>query len=77
MAHIRPAEVTEVAERVRAAVSRAPILAVPGAHELTVTVSIGAVGTSTFPADPADLVAKADRACYQAKAQGRDRVVTV
>ncbi|MDX1997774.1 MAG: GGDEF domain-containing protein, partial [Thermoanaerobaculia bacterium] len=77
MAHIRPAEVAEVAERVRAAVSSAPLLAVPGQGELTVTVSIGAAGTDTFPADPADLVANADRACYQAKAQGRDRVVTV
>lgn len=75
MAHIRPSEVAEVAERVRTAVESAPLLAVPGTGELAVTVSLGAAGTTTFPADPADLVALADRACYEAKRLGRNRVV--
>lgn len=75
MAHIRPTEVTEVAERVRTAVESAPLLALPGGTELTVTVSVGAAGTTTLPADPAELVARADKACYEAKRAGRNRVV--
>jgi diguanylate cyclase (GGDEF)-like protein len=60
-----------VAHALRAAVGGTPIAA---DHELlTVTVSIGMAGWAGEPLD--ELVARADRALYDAKAAGRDRVV--
>lgn len=61
------------AERVRQAVAASTIPFEGGS--LGVTVS---VGLATYPAngaDPAGLVAAADRRLYRAKAEGRDRVV--
>ena len=60
-----------VAESLRAGVSGAPIGA-DGA-ELRVTISIGVAAWTGEELD--DLVARADRALYAAKAAGRDRVV--
>ena len=58
------------AERLRAAVSEAPIAA--AGHELPVTVS---VGWAHWAGDtPDDLLARADRALYRAKDAGRDTV---
>ncbi len=68
-----------VAERVRAAVADEAILVDVGvsqpssAARLTVTISVG-VASDQNP-DPADLIARADRALYEAKAAGRGRVV--
>jgi diguanylate cyclase (GGDEF)-like protein/PAS domain S-box-containing protein len=65
-----------VAERMRRAV-HALALAHPANEAGVVTISIGAAqcprGDRT---DPADAIARADRALYAAKARGRDRVVT-
>ena len=57
--------------RVRVAVRQAPWPHV-GEH---MTVSVG-VAVALLPAEPAvDVLARADRALYRAKAGGRDRVV--
>ena len=67
-------EARQVAERVRSAVEGHAIDGVTGA--LHVTISIG---VATFPGhalDPAQLVKSADKALYQAKAAGKNRVVT-
>jgi diguanylate cyclase (GGDEF)-like protein len=60
-----------VAESLRAAIARMPIAA--DGLELDVTVSIGVAAWTGGELD--DLVARADRALYEAKAAGRDRVV--
>ena len=68
-----PKGALEVADRIRDAVAGAP-LEMDGKH-VSCTVSIGIAG---YPADGNTLdavVARADRAMYQAKQQGRNRVV--
>jgi diguanylate cyclase (GGDEF)-like protein len=63
----------DVAERIRNAIAARP-LAIDG-HQLTATVSIG---VACYPEDGRTLdalAARADRALYQAKQEGRNRVV--
>jgi diguanylate cyclase (GGDEF)-like protein len=63
----------DVAERIRNAIAGRP-LAIDG-HQITATVSIG---VACYPEDGRTLdalAARADRALYQAKQQGRNRVV--
>jgi two-component system cell cycle response regulator len=72
-ARARPA-----AERICRQIGELPVPAGPGLPDVAVTVSIGvAVGGGVRP-DPAEtpegLIAKADRALYRAKAQGRNTV---
>ncbi len=51
---------------------------VPGQDEIIVTISIGAVEyPGSGPADLNDLIAKADRAMYLAKRQGKNMVVCI
>ncbi len=75
MPHTLAAEVAGIAERVREAVAGRPLLTLPGDGELAITTSVGAASTDRFPADSSALVGAADRACYEAKRLGRDRVV--
>jgi diguanylate cyclase (GGDEF)-like protein len=75
MAHTHGEEIGEVAERVRLALEREPLAALPGGAVLATTASLGAVATSRFSCDPAELVHRADEACYEAKRLGRNRVV--
>lgn len=64
----------EKAERLRSAMSRAPILTEAG--ELKITMSIGGVASADWPMDTANqLLQMADAALYRAKAEGRDRTV--
>ncbi len=75
MPHTAHGEVAGVAERVRLAVGESALLAAPGEGPFRMTASVGAAATDRFPADAADLVRRADEACYRAKSLGRDRVV--
>ncbi len=65
----------QAAERLRAAVSRLRFQGRAG--EFSVTVSIGLTLASPDDSDFAQTMERADRALYQAKALGRDRVETV
>jgi len=73
--HAAAGEVKGVAERIRASTGGTPLLGLPGGTEITVTVSVGAATAERRDVDPQDLVERADRACYEAKSLGRDRVV--
>ncbi|WP_159627848.1 DUF484 family protein [Massilia puerhi] len=70
-----------VAQRIRASVAAHPV-ELSGGERVDVTVSIGVAALSDFARDNAvegvaqDLVASADAALYQAKAGGRNKVVT-
>lgn len=75
MPHTHTSEVGEVARRLCAAIEATPVAELPDGTPLPVTASIGAVATDRYPAAPAEIVGKADEACYQAKRQGRNRVV--
>ncbi|HVU32496.1 MAG TPA: diguanylate cyclase [Opitutaceae bacterium] len=64
----------EIAERVRNAIKRTPIVAAPG---VTVTIT-ASIGVAVLPHDALmaeALLAAADKALYAAKLRGRDRVV--
>jgi diguanylate cyclase (GGDEF)-like protein len=64
-------DVVALAERLRAVVSRAPVIA--DGHEITVTISIGVAHLR--PDDDLDsLLGRADAALYESKNTGRDRV---
>lgn len=62
------------AERVRAALAAQPVPGLPPDQCLTVTIGV----VRAAPGDtPRETLARADRALYAAKAQGRDRVMAV
>jgi len=64
---------TDVAERVVAAVRAQPVQ--DGSRVVCATASVGAASTDSAGFDPDALIRAADRALYEAKALGRDRVV--
>jgi diguanylate cyclase (GGDEF)-like protein len=68
---LRDAE--QLAERLRAAVGEAPVRTAAG--PLTVTVSVGLAVAQAGDRDLGIVLGRADVALYNAKAQGRDRVV--
>jgi diguanylate cyclase (GGDEF)-like protein len=74
MPHTPGGEVGAIAERVREALDRAPLLALPGGEEIAITASLGGASTAEFPADAVELLRLADAACYEAKRLGRNRV---
>lgn len=61
------------AERQRAALEAAP-LSLPDGRVIELTISIGVAALASADESPEDLVAAADRALYDAKAAGRNRV---
>ena len=65
-----------IAERIRLHVAGSPFRVMGGQELLSVTISIG-VAASHGPADnPRSLLKRADEAVYEAKSQGRNRVIT-
>ena len=62
----------ELAERLRACIAQQPVPTRTG--PLDITVSIGLATLRPEDTDTEALLARADRALYQAKAGGRDRV---
>jgi two-component system cell cycle response regulator len=65
--------VTEVAERCRRAVAEQPVTI--GDRRVPVTISVGVASTRGVGFDEVALMQTADAALYQAKAEGRNRVV--
>ncbi|MGL4812318.1 MAG: PleD family two-component system response regulator [Beijerinckiaceae bacterium] len=66
---------TFVAERIRARVEGAPFAIDRGARQIPVTTSIGVAFLHAQDASPEDIFKRADAALYEAKAQGRNRVI--
>ncbi|GEM_PF-2819894 len=48
-----------------------------GRHEVSISASIGIAFRASAPADPEDLVRRADRAMYEAKRTGKGRIVAI
>ncbi len=63
-----------VAERVRAAIENEPFI-LPGGVKINVTTSVGVASMIAGHDSMADLIKRADRALYEAKNGGRNRVV--
>ena len=74
--HTEPADAASLAERIRAGVESPAFRAGDVGQTVSLTCSVGAAGTRTFPADADELVARADAACYEAKRAGRNRIVS-
>ena len=66
------AEIAQLAERIRLAISSVPILT--DHAKIAVTVSVGATVAAAELRSINDILAAADEALYQAKEAGRDRV---
>ena len=71
-----PALASGVAERLRKAIAGTPFRVASNGESLTVTASIGIAALERFDEGPGDLLARADRALYEAKRGGRNRVAT-
>jgi RNA-directed DNA polymerase len=63
-------EAAVLAELIRSDIEKTPL----GSKQLSITVSIGLATSPGHAADPKALLAAADKALYEAKAQGRNRV---
>lgn len=68
-------DVKQIGERIRRAVAETSV--VDGSSRITVTVSLGGATFRDASGSPDALVALADRALYDAKEAGRDRLVVV
>lgn len=70
-----PNEASLVAERIRATIEAARFVVPTSGEPVGVTMSLGIACLSGVAQTPAELIAEADAAVYQAKAAGRNRVV--
>ncbi|MFN2616935.1 MAG: diguanylate cyclase, partial [Thermoleophilaceae bacterium] len=76
MPDTRIEDALRIAERIRLHVAGSPFRVMDGAEALDVTISIG-VATSLAGETKVDgLLKRADQAMYDAKAAGRNRVIT-
>ena len=70
------ADAQRLGEKAREAVEELHIRHGPGASQRTVTISVGIASTESGESiDAGSLIRAADRALYQAKSAGRNRVV--
>jgi two-component system cell cycle response regulator len=65
-----------IADRIRRHVGGSPFRVDSGSELLTVTISIGVAATIGETDSPEALLKRADEALYEAKAAGRNRVIT-
>jgi diguanylate cyclase (GGDEF)-like protein len=71
-----PAEANRIAEKLRKTVSKTKVLY--GEQEISLTISVGVASLSADNnSDIENILKQADDALYKAKAEGRNRVVTV
>lgn len=75
MPDTEPEVAHQVAERIREQIECEPFLVSGGSHSLSVTTSAGVSSLDENVKTVADLLKEADRALYQAKSSGRNRVV--
>ena len=74
---VEPAVLAErIADRIRRHVAGSPFRVDNGAELLTVTISVGVAATLGAGDSPEALLKRADEAVYEAKAGGRNRVIT-
>jgi diguanylate cyclase (GGDEF)-like protein len=74
LAHSSLDDAHALAARVRADVAASPLRVSHAQGSIAVTISIGIAASATATDAPDELVAKADAACYRAKAAGRDAI---
>ncbi len=67
-------EALEIAEKLRRSVAQAPLEGLPGQAPHFATISIGVASYGSDATDVATLLEQADRALYEAKRGGRNRV---
>ncbi len=70
------ADAERIADRIRRHVGGLPFRVDGGSELLTVTISVGVAGTIGETDSPDALIKRADEALYEAKAAGRNRVIT-
>jgi diguanylate cyclase (GGDEF)-like protein len=70
----RPEELAGIAERLRQRISSSPFALVDD-RWIAITVSVGAACFPVHGSNPSELMSAADRALYQSKAHGRNRVM--
>ena len=70
------ADAQRVAERIRLHVAGSPFRVAGGRELLTVTISVGVATTAGETDTPDSLLKRADEAVYEAKAAGRNRVIS-
>jgi two-component system cell cycle response regulator len=71
------AEARAIAERIRERIEATPFEVLRQTRSLPVTVSIGVAVRAAGDGSPGDVLRRADDALYEAKAAGRNRVVTL
>jgi two-component system cell cycle response regulator len=65
-----------VGERLRAAIAREPFSLGEGRERIEVTISVGVASRMDHDREPAEVFKRADKALYEAKNSGRNRVVS-
>ncbi len=74
--HPDPAKFTPlIFERIRRSISQNPIISSEGNIPITASIGVASHSNNDEPMTPDDLIKKADHCLYQAKQQGRNRII--